>query len=364
MAKRRLEEVEDDLLVRASVPIHMRHKVEGNEIRAIQAKLPETIWYYCDVCWQGIKPLESRFDCLVCADHTECKGCVSSQTHEHKLKRFVVPEGCVPPSDEEIEKTLNLFRFCDTCKNKVTHSEVYYENKKSPEMVVCNSCINLLNKEFRLRDFAEKMPVAKKKLNIADEELEEAIQDCLNVDFEDVIAGEIKTKYQYVDVEQEDFGLTEAELLYADDKILNKMLSMKKLAPFREGGINQQDRTKMRKMRTLVRESAEKNMGKMQLEMALMGEEDELKEMSKKGGKYKVKYEKFMEEKKDRIDEIYEEEEKEVKVIRPIVRENQPQVAEHDVMEQEEVGKKKERKEDKGRKREVVAKSRLNTYGL
>ncbi len=41
-----------------------------------------------------------------------------------------------------------------------------------------------------------------------------------NLDFEDVV-GDIKCKYQYIDVKPEDFGLTDAELFFADEKILN-----------------------------------------------------------------------------------------------------------------------------------------------
>ena len=41
------------------------------------------------------------------------------------------------------------------------------------------------------------------------------------IDFEDVIAGGIKTKYAYIDVEADGFGLTDAELLFADDAILD-----------------------------------------------------------------------------------------------------------------------------------------------
>jgi len=36
-----------------------------------------------------------------------------------------------------------------------------------------------------------------------------------------VIAGGIKTKYKYIDVQADDFGLTDAELIFADDKILD-----------------------------------------------------------------------------------------------------------------------------------------------
>jgi len=41
------------------------------------------------------------------------------------------------------------------------------------------------------------------------------------LDFEDVICGNIKTKMDYVDVKPESYGLTDADLLFADDKLLN-----------------------------------------------------------------------------------------------------------------------------------------------
>lgn len=54
-------------------------------------------------------------------------------------------------------------------------------------------------------------------------------------------------------------GLTDAELFFADDKILNQMLSLKKLFPYREGELGEKERRKMAKMRALVRQSAEEN---------------------------------------------------------------------------------------------------------
>ncbi len=62
-------------------------------------------------------------------------------------------------------------------------------------------------------------------------------QEYDNLDYEDIIAGELKTKYQYIETKEEDFGLNDMELLFADEKILNMMISIKKLAPYRENAI-------------------------------------------------------------------------------------------------------------------------------
>lgn len=64
------------------------------------------------------------------------------------------------------------------------------------------------------------------------------VDDYYNLDFEDVIAGGIKTKFQYIDVPREGFGLTNDDLLYADDSLLNRYLSIKKLAPYKEGPVH------------------------------------------------------------------------------------------------------------------------------
>ena len=47
------------------------------------------------------------------------------------------------------------------------------------------------------------------------------VDEYYDLEFEDVIAGGIKTKFQYIEVEKDSFGLTNDDLLYADDKLLN-----------------------------------------------------------------------------------------------------------------------------------------------
>ena len=56
----------------------------------------------------------------------------------------------------------------------------------------------------------------------------------MKYDFEDVIGGGLKTKFRYVSVKPQSYGLSDEQILYGDDKQLNKYISIKKLAPYEE----------------------------------------------------------------------------------------------------------------------------------
>lgn len=56
----------------------------------------------------------------------------------------------------------------------------------------------------------------------------------MKYDFEDVIGGGIKTKFKYLKVKPESFGLSDEQILYGDDKELNKYVSIKRLAAYDE----------------------------------------------------------------------------------------------------------------------------------
>jgi protein KRI1 len=119
------------------------------------------------------------------------------------------------------------------------------------------------------------------------------------------LANGTPTAFQYIPVEKVDLGLTEAELFFADDKLLNQMISIKKLFPYKEGAIGEKERKKMAKMRALVRQSAEENQKKFKKEMELLEKEKEVKANSKKGKKYQEEYEEFMRKKEEKIKKIY-----------------------------------------------------------
>ena len=58
-------------------------------------------------------------------------------------------------------------------------------------------------------------------------------QELEALDYEDVVAG-VNCKFKYRQVKAEDYGLTEEEIIDWDDKKLNKLVSLKKIAPYRE----------------------------------------------------------------------------------------------------------------------------------
>ena len=109
----------------------MKHNIKKDEINAIQQATNKTLWWYCDNCEKGIQPLTHRFDCLECPDYTICKNCYELKEHSHhKRKKFIIPDGCFPPTDEEIQEILQTnFFSCYDCNAKLDRKSTYYQHK-------------------------------------------------------------------------------------------------------------------------------------------------------------------------------------------------------------------------------------------
>ena len=83
-------------------------------------------------------------------------------------------------------------------------------------------------------------------------------EELYELDYEDLVAG-IPTRFKYKQVNPEGFGLSAEDILLADDDDLNKYVSLKKIATYREAlDVNAGKLDKKRKrLRVLLRERRE-----------------------------------------------------------------------------------------------------------
>ena len=72
----------------------------------------------------------------------------------------------------------------------------------------------------------------KKHLN--NEDIDKLVEEYYMLDFEDLIAGGLKTRFKYVETEPQNFGLNDEQLLLADDQVLNNYVPLKKITPYGE----------------------------------------------------------------------------------------------------------------------------------
>ena len=186
----------------------MKHKISPEEVHNIQEKTQLNLWWYCNSCLKGIQKLEQRFDCFECENYSLCKKCYFLNVHDHKMKKFVVPETSNPPTDEEIQRMLEQMNHCFECEEVIDKFHSYYLNKTDEEKRLCENCIYFIKEGEKLRDYKQIKPEKSSNAGVSPYDL---------VDFEDVIGNDIKTRFSYIPVKQEDFGLTDAELLFADD---------------------------------------------------------------------------------------------------------------------------------------------------
>jgi len=133
-------------------------------------------WWMCDQCGKGIPAGQKRFDCLTCDNFTLCKVCFRNVRHPHQLVRRKVPQKCHPPADMK---------------------------------------------------GVERVPAAVKGA------MDDVMDEYFQLDYEDIIGGDLPTRFKYEKVHPESHGLTVRDILYKDDKELNQVVSLKKLATYR-----------------------------------------------------------------------------------------------------------------------------------
>eukprot|EP00834_Sanchytrium_tribonematis_P000306 NODE_6_length_70510_cov_1.054395.p11 type:complete len:527 gc:universal NODE_6_length_70510_cov_1.054395:17433-19013(+) len=80
---------------------------------------------------------------------------------------------------------------------------------------------------------ASKQKVFKDLLTVNKEELKDDIDEYFKLDYEDVVA-DVPVKFKYRNVEPENYGLKPGILLLAEEKDLNNVVGLKRIAPYKE----------------------------------------------------------------------------------------------------------------------------------
>ena len=109
-------------------------------------------------------------------------------------------------------------------------------------------------------------------------DIRDQLDEVYQLEYEDMI-GDLPTRFKYQQVTATSFGLDPVEILLADDRDLNRVVSLKKLAPYRSN-------TKQRK--DLERFANKKHLGHLKKKLA----DDVAKAASLKPSKSKEKHKK------------------------------------------------------------------------
>lgn len=131
--------------------------------------------------------------------------------------------------------------------------------------------------------------------------------------FEDIIAGGLKTRFKYVQVPSEDFGLSTEDILLADDQDLNSYVGLRRLAPYRENPWVVPSKTK-KKIVSEIRKKNRKFLSEKGFDKAnVVGAKAaaELQDAKEQDKKKKKKSEDEKEEKKEKKSKMEVDEDKE-----------------------------------------------------
>lgn len=88
-----------------------------------------------------------------------------------------------------------------------------------------------INEQIKGEDDAVAVPSSSTSKKAKDSTYNKLMDEYYALDFEDVVGGDLATRFKYTQTEPEDYGLSPVDILLADDKELNKYLSIRTLAP-------------------------------------------------------------------------------------------------------------------------------------
>ncbi|KAI9990211.1 hypothetical protein PInf_021017 [Phytophthora infestans] len=106
-------------------------------------------------------------------------------------------------------------------------------------------------------DVEEEASPEKMKIEEMQHEKQKYMDELYSLDYEDLI-GDIKCRFKYRQVQNNDFGLTVDEIMAADDKELKQLVSLKRMAPYADIEYTV-DRKRLKTFKKSIRESQEDN---------------------------------------------------------------------------------------------------------
>ncbi|CAG9479693.1 protein KRI1, putative [Plasmodium vivax] len=142
------------------------------------------MWFLCDECNVPISPLNYVYECTCCDNFAVCKPCFKKITHEHDLKKQVVPLHCAPPKDYQKGNAPDISGPKSNNRNggEKKYSELEY----------------LENDSSAYEDLIDDMPI----------------------------------RFKYFKVKPETFKLTTDYILKTDDETLNQIVPLHYVSPY------------------------------------------------------------------------------------------------------------------------------------
>jgi len=156
------------------------------------------LWFLCDGCEKGIWPGKQFYECTVCENITLCKKCFRVRIHpaNHRFNRSKVPPRCAIP--DELINASGLSTHT-TATSSTDNGIDIEEAQKTDEDTEIGNQVKQMTDEY------------------------------LKLDYEDIIGGDLPTRFKYTSVPRRSFGLDAKRILEMDDKELNRLVGIKKI---------------------------------------------------------------------------------------------------------------------------------------
>jgi protein KRI1 len=182
------------------------------------------------------------------------------------------------------------------------------------------------------------------------------LDELYKLDYEDII-GDMPTRFKYRKVEPNRYGLTPEEILYARDTTLKQFVSLKRMAPYDEGGEYVPGTKKRKRFRDMFKADYHETRASNHLG-------DDAEEEVANTGKKRRRQKKGKKKDENKVEMTKEDEANDLKTKTNDQNALENNSARKDPTEKVKRRKSGKKKNDKQKKQEGISSSRLASYGL